>query len=417
MLRALALAANLRGNWPRAEEQAQALIDAAGVDPILGALALTLHADAIASQGDSATAEESIDRALELDPNLALAYAIRSNIRAGQARDTSDRSLMDQALQDLDRAVDSLNGEEPLLQALTHNALGYTFYVEYAIGGDEAFLAQSEESYRAAIELEPNLALFHAQLGYLYTSQERYDEARTTFEEALALDPGLASAQAAIGWTYYYESESERAARAFDQAIVIDASDYYAYFGQGRLAINDADYDTAVTAMTSAAERSPRSPDVKAWLGEALLFQGFNADDDNDREEAYAAAADSYREAIVINPNYAFAISGLGWILQYQEEYEESVEQFQRAIELDDTNDESFNGLGWSLFNLGRYDEALPNFLRAIELDPDYVSAHYGLGRAYEELGRLDEARAAYEQALELDPSYSDAQEALERIK
>lgn len=417
VLRALALAANLRANWPRAEEQSQALIDAAGADPALAALAYALHADAIASQGDPLAAEESVSSALERDPDLALAYAIRSNIRAGQARDTSDRSLMDQALQDLDQAVDSLADEEPLMQALVHNALGYTFYVEYAIGGDETFLAQSEESYKQAIDLQPNLALFHAQLGYLYSSQDRYDDARTTFEEALALDPGLASAQAAIGWTYYYESESERALKAFDQAIVIDPDDYYAYFGQGRLAINDGDYDTAVTAMTSAAERSPRSPDVQAWLGEALLFRGFNADDDDDREEAYEAAAGAYRAAIAINPNHAFAISGLGWILQYQEEYEDSVAQFQRAIELDDTNKESFNGLGWSLFNLGRYSEAEPHFLRAIELDSDYVSAHYGLGRTYEELGRLDEARAAYEQALAIDPSYSDAQEALDRIQ
>jgi serine/threonine protein kinase/tetratricopeptide (TPR) repeat protein len=422
-LEKLALAYSARADWVNAEEYANQLIDAEGSSDQQVALGHALLADAVASQGDVVAAAASAAEAVRIDPDLAFGHAVQSNLESAAAAATGDRAAMDTALDTLGRAEDALADEAPLLEALTRNALGYTFAQEYLLSGDQTYFDQSEDSYEQAIDLLPNLGAFHANRAYLYSAAGDFEEARDGFDEALDLDPRLTTAQSGIGWSYYQEGDAEQAAAAFDKALALDNRHFDAYYGKGRLAFDGAEdqagYAAAAEQFRQAAERNPHSAEVQAYLGESLLFQGFQSEEDSaDQDEAYAAAEEAYRQAIALNDHYAFAQSGLGWILQYQEEYEESVQVFQRALELDDTTDEVHNGLAWSLYNLGRHDEAEASFRAAIERDDDnnYASAHYGLGVTLEALGRTDEARAEYEAALAIDPSYSDAQEALDAL-
>jgi serine/threonine-protein kinase len=407
----------MRADWPKAEASATALVNAALADDKAAALGLTLLADAIASQGGAAEAAEPIKQAIDLDGKLALAQAINSNILASQALDAHDDALMEQALTALDAAVDSLGDETPVVQALTHNALAYTFAQKHFLSGSADYLTQSEQSYAKAIDLQPKLALFHANLGFLLSASERYDQARAEFATALKLSPTLASAQTGVGWSYYRQGEKTKAADAFAAALAIAHNDAEALIGQGRLAFDGDDYGTAIARFASASNGNGRSADAYAWLGKAYQFSGFNNARADEQKQAYTSAEAAYRKAITINDRYAFAVSGLGWVLQYEEKYDASVDAFKRAIALDAGNDESHNGLGWSLFNLGRYKEAEPSFRKAITITPDYASPHYGLGRTLEELGRKDEARAEFQKALDIDPKYTDAKDALERIR
>lgn len=420
----LALAYSARGDYKATEQYANQLIDNTASSDTQVALGYALLADAYMSQGDLGSAAAEIEKAIQNDPELALGHAIQSNLLAARAAAIRSTGEMDTALSTLDTAVDKLGDEAPLLQALTHNALGYTFAQEFLTSGSDDYLQQSRDSYAEAIRLYPSLGLFHANRAYLSSAAEEYDAARDGFAEALKLDPGLALAQSGIGWSYYQEGESEQAASAFDAAIDLDDDFFDGYYGKGRLAFDAAEdsagYAAAADLLREAVERNPRSAEAHAYLGESLLFQGFQSEEDSDaQDEAYAAAEEAYRAAVALNERYAFPVSGLGWILQYQEEYEESVTVFEQALALDSANEENHNGLAWSLYNLGRYDEAEQSFRAAIERDTDssYASAHYGLGRTLEQLGRADEARAAYEQALTINPEYSSAQEALDALK
>lgn len=415
-LEKLALAYNLRFDWPNAEEYANELIDSSQSDDRQLALGYTLLADALASQGDPNSAMPEVQKAIELDSNLSLTHAIHSNILAAQARAANDTNLMDQALDEVGLAEDAIADETPLIQALTYNANGYTFAQERFLSGNEDYMEQSEQSYERAIELQPGLALFHVNLGYLRSAQEEYDSARDNFEDAINVDSSFAAAQTAIGWSYYDEGDADKAATAFDAAIDINPGDYDPYFGKGRIAFDKKDYSAAVDQLRTAVSYNKRNPNLFAWLGESLLFYGFEMDTGDAKTQAYADAEQAYRSAIAINERSDFAISGLAWILQYQERYDESIKEFDHALQLNSTNDENYSGKGWSLFWLNRYAEAEQNFRRATELDTEYADAQYGLGRALEELGRKAEARAAYQEALRLNPDLTGAQDGLDRL-
>jgi len=413
-LSGIALAYNIRGDWPQAEASANTLVNAALADDRSAALGLTLLADALISQGSPTDAAEEIKRALDLDKNLSLALAISSTISASEAGDLKDRTLMDQALAEADKAVDSLKDETPVIQALTYNAIAVTFSQDYDLTTNDSSRSESETDYKHAIDLLPEVALFHSNLGSLYSSAKSYDKALAAFKDALDIDPSYAGAQVGIGWNYYSQKQTDKAAAAFDAAIKLNPEEPGGYFGKGRLAYDDDKYAEAITQFQNATKRNPRSAAAQAWLGKAYQFSGFNESDPDKQKQAYASAEAAYRKAIKLNTNYAFAVGGLGWVLQYQENYEDSVNTFQHALELNNQDSEAYNGLGWSQFNLNHYSEAETAFRKAIGIASDYASAHYGLGRALEELGRKDEARTAYQKTLALDPSYSHAQEALD---
>ncbi|MEI7644159.1 MAG: tetratricopeptide repeat protein [Chloroflexales bacterium] len=415
-LSGIAIADNMRANWSKAEQSANVLVNAALSDDHAAALGLTLLADAIASQGGLDEAAELIQQALSLDSGLTLAHGIHSNIMAVQALNANDTAGMDAALSEADKAVDGLSKASKPIQALTYNAIAVTLSQDYALSKRDSSLTESKTNYQKAIDLQPKLAIFHTNLGYLFSSASDYDQARAKFQQALTLDPSYAGAQVGIGWSYYRQSQSDKANAAFDAAILLDPATSDAYFGKGRIAYDDKDYAAAIAQFQSAAERNARDALVYAWIGETYLFSGFRNTNTDGQKQDYQQAEAAYRKALTINSHYAFAATGLGWILQYQEKYAESVAEFQQALEIDDSNDETHNGMAWSLFNLGKYAEAEPEFRRAITIKPDYVSAHYGLGRTLEKLGRNDEARAEYKRALELDPSYTNAQTALDQI-
>ncbi|NJN18615.1 MAG: protein kinase [Oscillochloris sp.] len=291
----LALISNLRSDLNPALERADALIAAADDNGSAAALGYALRADTLISQGNYPAALEAADAAIERDPALAIGHAVRSSALSAQANSRNDVALMDTALESLDQAVDAQADESPVLQALTANALAYTEAQEYLLSGNQEYLQASEASYNAAIDLAPGLALFHSNLGYLFNLTGATDDARAQFEAALERDPDYDYAQSAIGWSYYLDGDDSAAARAFDAAIELDDSAYDAYYGLGRLAFDERDYETAAEQFQAALERNDQNAEVQTYLGEALLFIGFNQEDADVKADSYAAAEDAYR--------------------------------------------------------------------------------------------------------------------------
>ena len=126
-------------------------------------------------------------------------------------------------------------------------------------------------------------------------------------------------------------------------------------------------------------------------------------------------SVDCYKEAIVRDPSYALAYSGLAEAYDILSEFppflqpsatnlQRAVEAAQKALELDPRLAQAHSALALAMFYRWDFTGAEEEFAKAIELDPAYATTRHW--HAYLELvrGRRDEAVAEITKAQELEP-------------
>jgi tetratricopeptide (TPR) repeat protein len=119
--------------------------------------------------------------------------------------------------------------------------------------------------------------------------------------------------------------------------------------------------------------------------------------------------AEKYRAALLVNPNNALALGGLGMAYNGLGRKTEAIELLESAIRLKPDYWEACAGLGGAYMAVGRVAEAVELFQKSIHLKPDYPEAHRFLALAYGDLGRLEEAIASLKTAVRLKPDYTVA--------
>ena len=85
-------------------------------------------------------------------------------------------------------------------------------------------------------------------------------------------------------------------------------------------------------------------------------------------------------------------------------EFKKAIKPFKQAIRIDPDYAYAHLCIGRAYGELGRYTEAIDAAKQVIRIDPDYADAHYNLGYTYGKLGRYTEAIDAYKQAIRIDP-------------
>jgi Tfp pilus assembly protein PilF len=126
--------------------------------------------------------------------------------------------------------------------------------------------------------------------------------------------------------------------------------------------------------------RDPRNARLHYGLATALKDQG-----------RFAEAAQEYRAALAINPDYFAAHLNLGATL--------IMAGIPARVDVDASRRPP-----WP-----QADEAIAHLRAALSLDPDSAGAHYNLGIAFVYQGQLDEAARQYREAIRSDPDYADA--------
>jgi tetratricopeptide (TPR) repeat protein len=147
--------------------------------------------------------------------------------------------------------------------------------------------------------------------------------------------------------------------------------------------------------------------------------RGAEASEQNSRgvllfhEGALEAAAEAFRRAAELRPDYAEAHNNLGLALSRLGRHDDAVGAFRRALECDPDLPAALNNLGF-LYHAQRRDaEAVEMFQKALQADPAMAPAYVNLGNAYYRLHRNAQAVEAWRRALEIDPVNEDAARAL----
>lgn len=119
-------------------------------------------------------------------------------------------------------------------------------------------------------------------------------------------------------------------------------------------------------------------------------------------------AIEAYRQAIAIDPKFAYPYHGLGTALSSLGRKEGAIEAYRQAIAVDPKFSYPYNDLGGVLLNIGRNEEAIEAYRQAIAIDPKFSYSYYGLGSALFNLGRKEEAIETYQKFIALADKQKD---------
>jgi protein O-GlcNAc transferase len=258
--------------------------------------------------------------------------------------------------------------------------------------------ADAEASYRQTLRLEPGHVGAHNNLGIVLMEQGRLDEAADRYRHALILRPDYAEAHNNLGIARMDRGELEAALTHYEQALRLKPDYPEAYNNRGNALARQRRWPEAVESYRRAVELNPAYALAHVNLGNALRGQGL-------RDEAAA----SYTGAIQLEPGRADAHNELGITLMEQGKFAEAIASYRRALELRPDFASAYNNLGIALLDTGAAEEAVSCYQQALYLQPDFAEAHNNLGLALAARGQADEAVACYERALQIKPDYIDA--------
>jgi uncharacterized protein (TIGR02466 family) len=128
-----------------------------------------------------------------------------------------------------------------------------------------------------------------------------------------------------------------------------------------------------------------------------------------DGQQKYAEAADSYQQAIQLQPNNADLYFNRGIALTQIGGLDEAIQCYQQAIRIKPSFFEAHGNIGTILQRLGKLDDAIQSYQNGLKINPQDARGFFNLGTALRDNGDLPAAIQSYQKAIALFPNYTDA--------
>ncbi len=251
-----------------------------------------------------------------------------------------------------------------------------------------ATLAESDAQRGLAAVMTKNLDAYrYYSLALEQTQMFQFHEALALLEKALALDPEFAMAHARIGYVYAVRmGDGEKARPSLEKALALpdrlnEKDKLFITAWQASAALDPA---RAIEVYRDLTARYPMETEAYQRLGWVLLTQERN-------EEALTVI----RQGLVTDPEWKDLYNQLGGTLMRLGRNEEALAAFQRYLQLAPNDPNAWDSLGLFHQSVGQYAEAEAAYNRALALNPESGVAILHLGNLRFQQGRY---RAASEQ-------------------
>jgi len=358
--------------------------------------------------GELDTAEQAVNKALELRPEWKEAIVQKARILNAQGKTAETLDYLKKSIEASPKAIE--------------------FRIVYArMLADEDRLDEAYTQFKKLNELQPGNedALF--ALGFLALQLNYLDEAEAYLKELKEkgsrgyeinyylgrLEEERNNKDDAIAW-YNTIKDGEHYMNAQIRIIVITAGNgdlvdaralidalkiqrpgqkLRLYLVEGEILVDQEQYTETMAVYKNALEDFPDNSDLlyaRAMVAEKLDQLGVMESD--------------LRQVLSRDPNNAEALNALGYTLADRtDRYEEALELINRALELRPDDFYIVDSMGWLQYRLGNYDAAVKYLRRAMDIKMDMeVAAH--LGEVLWVMGDRQSARNVWQKALEADP-------------
>jgi len=241
---------------------------------------------------------EYFNRAIEHDPNFAMAYTGLS--------DCYTLLVVREAISPYEGFAEAKKNAEAALridptlgQALA--SLGHALLHNWEWEAAEVKLTK-------ALELKPDYPSAHQWYSEYLTAMGRHQESITELQLAVQLDPLSLVISADLGRAFYYARRYDEVFEQEARTLEMDPRFWLSRINLGRSYIQTGDHDRAVDELRKACAALPGSTEAKAFLGFAYAAANRHAEASEVLAELRAKSIDTHV------PPYHFAVlfAGLG---------------------------------------------------------------------------------------------------------
>lgn len=276
-------------------------------------------------------------------------------------------------------------------------------------------LQEATMYYQRAAELQPREFRWTYYLGLIEADQGRCEPAELHLRRALSIDPDYVPAKLKLANCLLASAEWDASQELYNEVVKQDADNPDAHYGLGRIRANRRDYAGAAEAYRKAVVLFPDYGAAHYALALAYRAMG---DTENAEQElrlfdknktAVPPANDPLlAEVRALNQGALFQVQ-MGIDLERQGKLEESVAAHEKALEIDPNLVQAHINLIKLYAELGQVEKAEEHYRAAIQLDPGSAQSYYNYGVLLLSTEKYQPAEDAFRKTLDINPYDADA--------
>jgi tetratricopeptide (TPR) repeat protein len=302
---------------------------------------------------------------------------------------------------------------------------------EAMIGTPKENSEEQAALFRKVIEIKPDFIEAHFNLGLIYSSQKKPQEAAGSFETVRKLNADFEGIYQLLASSYRELGRNEDAIAALQEGLKRQPKNLQLLRPLAFLQLHGKDELSALPTFQAILELDAKDTDARTNLG--ILYQRQNRWEEAGqsykavlevepgnftarfnlalilvRQKKIDDAAVEMEMANSLSPGNAEVLERLGDIYSYQNHYDKAATSYKAAAAKEQKRAELFTKLAFSLAKLKRNAEAASALEQSVVIEPKNADAYYMLGDLYSEMQRYNESIAAYQASLKLDPNQKE---------
>lgn len=194
--------------------------------------------------------------------------------------------------------------------ALAHCALGgcYANRVIKSMGDFEDY-ERAEEAFRKGLDIDPKIMEARMHMVFIYLARGEKAKARAAVENLRHEAPNDVGVQFVASYLYRLDGDYERSLRSLDRMLSLNPAERVVVsYNRARVLMYQGRMDEAMSELDEGAQIEPDHPFIRTFRAVALYRNGQPAE----AAEILRGVLDTHPEMDGIRPHYAIALSKLG---------------------------------------------------------------------------------------------------------
>ncbi|MFH1699200.1 MAG: tetratricopeptide repeat protein [Candidatus Zixiibacteriota bacterium] len=372
---------------------------------MVGVFSSTIFAEEIDPQiltaldnSDTAQALISLDGAIRTDPSYAYNYLLKGKI-------FNARGKFEEALEQFEITLDK---KSKLYEAL---------YLKGSVLLKQGKINDAEKDFNKGInKAKEEKSWFHNGLGLVFMEREEYTKADIEFRKAIQIGPDQAEFHVNLGDANYFSKIYPLAINEYNQVIEMDTTNLDVYFRLARAYMVQNQYTEALNQLSIVLSRDTTYAYAWKEAGKLYIMAGLSARDQGTKKQRFTETIGSYRKFLELSNdstdgevffNIGRAYFNLGG-------YESADSALSYVLSIGDVPSNIYLYLGRSKIALEQYQVGIDNLIKHIEWmkgqdsewEPD-ADLNRRIADAYKALDDYASAASYYVKASELEPENS----------